>query len=234
MMMATIGRPLTSACAVMLAFQLLAPAIASAQLGNLGRRIAGAASDQLGREIESLVRDGVRCAFRDLACIEQAEADGKTPVMTDDDGNIMTDDDGRPMTDPNAAAAKASGFPELADKLDSCEAYVQGFTHPFTGESLEREVAGMTNDECLYVEGMPNGGKMECRYSEASRREVARYYRDWSSAQSSRTQAAASSGAGEEPTYTIDGEEVDNPLQESVSNGTCVVSGYWTCVVSGY
>jgi len=84
----------------------------------------------------------------------------------------------------------------------------------------------MTDGECLYVEGMPNGGKMECRYSEASRREVAQYYRDWSNARSSQTQAATSSEPEEEPTYTIDGNEVDNPLQESMSNGTCVVSGY--------
>jgi outer membrane protein OmpA-like peptidoglycan-associated protein len=49
----------------------------------------------------------VRCAFHDQACIAQAKADGKTPVMTDADGNLMTDEQGRPMTDPAAAAVKA-------------------------------------------------------------------------------------------------------------------------------
>ena len=226
-MMAMIVRPLTSACAVASACQLLTPSMASAQFGGLGRRIADAASDQVGREIENLVRDGVRCAFRDLACIERAKADGKTPVMTDDDGNLMTDADGKPMTDPNAAAAKAGGMPELADKLESCEVYAQEFAHSFTGDSLEKKIVGITDGKCLYIEGMPNGGTMECRYSEASRKEVSRFYRDWANAQSSGTQAGISSSDGSpEPTYTIDGQEVENPLGESMKNGTCVISGY--------
>ena len=100
-------RILKSASALALAVVLFTPSMASAQFGNLGRRIAGAASDQVAREIEQLVRDGVRCAFRDQACIARAKAEGKTPIMTDDDGNLMTDEDGRPMTDPAEAAAKA-------------------------------------------------------------------------------------------------------------------------------
>ena len=222
-----IVRPLTSACAVALAFQLLTPSMASAQFGKLGRWIADAASNQVGREIESLVRDGVRCAFRDLACIEKAKAEGKTPIMTDDGGNLMTDADGKPMTDPNAAAAKAGAVPQLADKLESCEVYAQGFTHPFTGDLMGKNIAGLTDGKCLYIEDMPRGGKMECRYSEESRKAVAQFYRDTASAKSSGTQARISLSDGkQELKYTIDGKEVKNPLQESLNNGTCVVSGY--------
>lgn len=100
-------RAVLSFCASALVLPLLAPIPAEAQLGGLGRRAVRAAIDETGREIEDLVRNGVRCVFDDLACIERAKADGKTPVMTDRDGTLMTDDDGRPITDPAAAAAKA-------------------------------------------------------------------------------------------------------------------------------
>lgn len=100
-------RDRTCAGALMLAVLLAAPAVTSAQFGSLGKRIAGAASDQISREIEQLVRDGVRCAFRDEACIRKARASGRTPIMTDDDGNLMTDEQGRPLTDPSVAAKQA-------------------------------------------------------------------------------------------------------------------------------
>ncbi len=222
--MAILVRPLTSACAVVLAFQLLIPSMAPAEFG---RQIAGAESEQVGREIENLVSSGVRCAFRDLACIERVNADGKTPVMTDDDGNLMADADGKPMTDPNAATAKEDAMPELADKLESCEVYAHGFTHPFTGDALEKKIAGIVDGKCLYIEDMPNGGTMECRYSEASRKAVAQFYRDWANAQSSGTQARIASTDGRPaPTYAIDGKEVANPLGESMKKGACVISGY--------
>jgi OmpA-OmpF porin, OOP family len=101
-----IHRSLTSVCALAVALSILAPSLALAQMGGLGRRAVRAASDQLGREIEHLVRNGVRCAFHDEVCIRKARADGKTPVMTDDDGNLITDDDGKPLTDSKAAAAR--------------------------------------------------------------------------------------------------------------------------------
>jgi len=116
---------------------------------------------------------------------------------------------------------------ELAEKLDACDVYAQGFTHPFTGDSLEKKITGITDGKYLYIEDMPSGGTMECRYSEASRKAVAQFYRDWANAESSGTQASVSSSDGSpEPTYTIDGKEVENPLGESMKNGTCVVSGY--------
>jgi OOP family OmpA-OmpF porin len=100
-------RTAVSFCVCALALSLFVPAPAEAQVGSLGRRAIRAAVDEAGREIENLVRNGVRCVFDDLECIEGAKADGKTPVMTDREGNLMKDDDGRPITDPASAAAKA-------------------------------------------------------------------------------------------------------------------------------
>jgi OmpA-OmpF porin, OOP family len=100
------------ACALALAFMMLAPAMASAQLGDLRKRITGAVSDQVGQEVEEIVRNGVRCAFRDEACIRKARAENRTPIMTDDDGRVLTDKEGRPITDPAVAAAAAGAAAE--------------------------------------------------------------------------------------------------------------------------
>lgn len=61
----------------------------------------------------------------------------------------------------------------FADKLSSCTKYKTTFKHPFTGETLEKEILGIVSGKCDYVEQMPNGGKMECKYSESERMAVA-------------------------------------------------------------
>jgi outer membrane protein OmpA-like peptidoglycan-associated protein len=86
---------------------LLIPAVADAQIGGLINRARRAATDELGRKIEQLVRDGVRCVVGDSECVEQARKRGRTPVMTDANGKILTDDDGVPITDPDQAMRKA-------------------------------------------------------------------------------------------------------------------------------
>lgn len=76
---------------------------------------------------------------------------------------------------------------------------------------------------------MPNGGKMECRYSVESRKAVAQYYRNIANAQSSGTKVEFSLGDEKQEakyTYTINGKKVENPLQECLDNGTCTISGY--------
>lgn len=118
---------------------------------------------------------------------------------------------------------------DLAAKLESCEVYTQKFVHPFTKKSLERKIEGLVDGKCLYIEEMPNGGKMECRYSVESRKAVAQYYRDIANAQSSGTKVELSLGDKKQEakyTYTINGKEVENPLQECLDNGTCTISGY--------
>ena len=100
-------RSFTPTVALALALCLGLVTVAEAQVGSLIRRATRAANDELGREIERLIREGVRCAFDDARCIKDARDQGKTPIMTDHDGNLITDDDGKPLTDPDAAASKA-------------------------------------------------------------------------------------------------------------------------------
>lgn len=119
--------------------------------------------------------------------------------------------------------------PEIvfADKLSSCTKYKTTFKHPFTGETLEKEILGIVNGKCNYVEQMPNSGKMECNYLENERIAVAQYYKDVATAKSVGTSVDADLGSGKQKTtYTINGKVVDNPLQEATNSGICVISGY--------
>ncbi len=118
---------------------------------------------------------------------------------------------------------------EFADKLESCEVFTQKFIHPFTGEPMERKIVGIVDGKCLYIEEMPGGGKMECRYSDEQRKAVAQFYRDTANALSSGANIKMSIGDEKletKSTYTINGKEVANPLQECMENGTCTISGY--------
>lgn len=119
--------------------------------------------------------------------------------------------------------------PEIifADNLSSCTKYKITFKHPFTGDMLEKEVLGIIDGKCNYIEQMPNNGKMECKYSESERVVVAQYYKDVANAESYGTSFSTTLGSDEqEAAYTIDGKVVDNPLQEAITSGACVISGY--------
>lgn len=102
-----VNRSVRTTCALAIVMSLAGATIAEAQVGSLIRRASRAVNDEIGREIERLLREGVRCVFNDERCIREARESGKTPIMTDGDGNVLTDDEGRPLTDPQAAAAKA-------------------------------------------------------------------------------------------------------------------------------
>ena len=116
------------------------------------------------------------------------------------------------------------------NKLDSCTEYKCQFTHPLTGDLLTKEILGLTNDgKCNYIEEMPNSGKMECEYTESIRKAIVQYYEDLSNAESAGLNASikfGTTGTEVETTYTLDGKEVENPLQEVLNNGQCVISGY--------
>ncbi len=120
-----------------------------------------------------------------------------------------------------------AGCEGLPDKLDLCQSFTCEFIHPFDGEPKERKVIGTANGKCQYTEEMPNNGRMDCEYTEDMKRAVAQYYRDVAAAETVGTSANIDIASGEsQTTYTIDGKEVENPLQEAMSTGACVISGY--------
>jgi hypothetical protein len=117
----------------------------------------------------------------------------------------------------------------FADKLEKCEPYKYQFKHPFTGTMMERQIVGEVNGRCLYIEQMPNGGKMECQYSESQRKSVAKSYRDMHSAMSSGSNEEISIHGtlkGITAKAKLNGKDVKNPLQEALDCGDCVISGY--------
>ena len=115
---------------------------------------------------------------------------------------------------------------ELAENLESCSTFTQEFEHPFTGATFERNITKSSDAECTFTESMPNGFLMTCNFSEEARKSVATYYRDLAAADSFGTETSQSMGEEDKQsiTYKINGKEVDNPLQASMENGTCIVS----------
>ena len=74
---------------------------------------------------------------------------------------------------------------------------------------------------------MPNNSRMDWEYSESLRKAVTQYYRDVAAAESAGTSVKADLGSGKtETTSMIDGQEVENPLQEAMDSGACTISGY--------
>jgi len=113
------------------------------------------------------------------------------------------------------------------DKLSLCSKYKCNFIHPLTKETMEREIVGVIEKKCRYIEQMPNGGKMECNYTESVRKVAAQYYEIALAAESTEVSMEANLVSGEKKTiYKIDGKEVENPLETFLTDGTCVISGY--------
>lgn len=83
---------------------LLLPVAVPAQVGGLGRVVRRAAESETARQVDRIVRSGVRCVFDDLECIDKAKQDGKEVVLTDDGGEVLTDKNGKPVTDPSKVA----------------------------------------------------------------------------------------------------------------------------------
>jgi len=157
---------------------------------------------------DSACKDGYEC--NEYKCIRKDTVQAPpAPTLVDQETQLATNCD---------------AFPDM---LSSCTKYKCQFIHPFTGENMKREVLGIIDGKCNYIEQMPNGGQMECKYTESSRKVIAQYYKDTLTAESTGFDINIDLGSGEQETkYTIDGKEVENPLQEAMDNGFCTVSGY--------
>jgi len=129
-----------------------------------------------------------------------------------------------PIEQETQLAANCDAFPDM---LSSCTKYKCQFIHPLTEETMEKEILGMIDGKCNYVEQMPGDGKMECKYTESVRKTAAQYYKDIEEAESSTFETNINLGTGEQKTkYTIDGKEVENPMQEAIDTGICIILGY--------
>jgi outer membrane protein OmpA-like peptidoglycan-associated protein len=101
----------------LLAAALLVPVSAEAQVWNrikkkAQEKVEQRAEDKAGAAVEAALdgfENAVACAVTDQPCIDAAQENGQTVVMTDADGAVIRDADGAPITDPAAAQAQAAG-----------------------------------------------------------------------------------------------------------------------------
>ncbi len=128
----------------------------------------------------------------------------------------------KPAEQANAAISN-----EFITNLIICATYKTTFIHPLTGDVLEKEIQGMVDGKCNYTEQMPNNGRMDCKYTESMLGAIVSYHKDLASAEDFGMELQSDSNSGApKVTYTIDGKEVENPLQEALDTGMCVISGY--------
>lgn len=150
-----------------------------------------------------------------------------TPESQQPEPQQTTQVDQSKKTDTTSTKKVQKAALTFEDHLSECSKYKTTFVHPFTKETMDKEILGIVAGKCDYVEQMPNGGKMECKYTESERKTLAQYYRDVAAAESVGTSVNANLGSGEQKTtYTINGKVVANPLQEAMNSGACVISGY--------
>jgi hypothetical protein len=119
--------------------------------------------------------------------------------------------------------------PDYASKLDSCSPYACTFTHPMTGDKLERKIIGLTGGNCATIESMPGKHKMQCEYPLAMRKAVAAFFRETQTAEAAGKTIggkATTDGDGKlKSATTVDGKPVVNPLQEALASGVCKIGG---------
>jgi HEAT repeat protein len=121
----------------------------------------------------------------------------------------------------------ANDCTKLHDKCKKYEGYKCELSNTFTDEIVEERRHVKAGDKYLYVEEMPNGGRMRCRFTKDQSLEVARYYSLLAAAKTKRFNVRVSMPDGKIKTVDIfDGKEVENPLQKSLDNGKCRIFGY--------
>lgn len=129
-----------------------------------------------------------------------------------------------------STATHAEECAEFVANLKSCKPYKCTFTHPLTGEKMTKSIIGFKGGKCFYAEQMPNGGRMDCAYTDKFRKTVAAYYEKVEAAAAAGKSLGASakwdSSGKTETRHTIDETPIENPLQEALNAGQCKISGY--------
>ena len=113
---------------------------------------------------------------------------------------------------------------DYADRLEKCESFQCQYSNPIFGSTMTKQIIGIENDKCHTVEEMPNKGMVDCKYPMTKIKAIAQYLRNLSVAQSSHIKISVSFGDKLKTKEEIDGKEVKDPLQESMSNGDCIMT----------
>lgn len=117
-----------------------------------------------------------------------------------------------------------SGF---AAKLKSCQASTTEFVHMLTNEKMKRIIEGVSEGKCIYIEEMPNNGRMTCRLNETDRKEYATYFEEIAAGNEISTSAEAGTTADTSTSTTVvDGKPLSFDPNTLFTNGSCEISGY--------
>ncbi|MFA6307315.1 MAG: hypothetical protein WCS88_03675 [Patescibacteria group bacterium] len=119
-------------------------------------------------------------------------------------------------------------YVDFANNLEQCNVgFSCNFMHPLTGEQLEMRVVAMENGVCKTEEDLPNNGLLSCSLADDDlKTAVVKMYRDMSSGNyEAEVDIDLTTGEGTN-VYIVDGETIENPLDEATNRGICVVGGY--------
>lgn len=129
-----------------------------------------------------------------------------------------------PVSEKVATNAFAIGTcVEFPNKLATCTPFTCKFPHPLTGEQMERKIAGIIEGKCNYIEQMPNGGSMECNYTDDLRARLIVSFKEFAS-----TGNASFSIKSDLTTTTTTSTVNDkaDPAQEALDLKQCIITGY--------
>lgn len=90
-------------------------ALSSSVDAQILERVKEAAEDELGDQVERMIRSGVACVFDNLTCIRTAQESGEDVYLTDREGQPVVDEEGQTVSDPNQAAELLGEDPPSAE-----------------------------------------------------------------------------------------------------------------------
>ena len=126
--------------------------------------------------------------------------------------------------------AQVAPCKKILDNLEKCTHSSCDYKHPLTGDMLKSEIHGLKNGKCHLTNAVPNGGKMECFYSESMRKAILQYAKDkkndWQQTDPASVPVRMDI-AGSKKVYNVDGKKIKNPIAESEK--ACKLTGFMDC-----
>jgi len=133
-------KTLTAPALLIAGIVLTIPAPADAQLRRLGEAAKRAAESEAEAIVDQLIRNAIRCAVDDPACLENAQQNGEDVIFVDDEGEIIVDEEGNPITDRDQAVAASGGGDRPGEGLWANYDFVTGdriiFYDDFTNDRV--------------------------------------------------------------------------------------------------
>jgi len=122
-------------------------------------------------------------------------------------------------TTQNESTEKLANCDSFPEKLILCEPFLCEFEHPFTGEMMKREIAGLIDGKCQTTEEAPGNSTINCKYTKDLRKKAAEHHKkfyDSGSVSFSIKQGSIN--------QTIGGEEIDPKISEALMDACTILT----------